>query len=103
MAAPFDSQSRRNQRNPVINSDSQPEIVIFTDRQALIESPDPFEKISFHHHCRRADETQFKTFSKDISGRFAMPHLGIDSNTVAQPDFFRLTDLNYRILRHEQS
>jgi len=102
MSASFDDQGRGNQRYRMVNRDSQPKIVIFADRQALVEPSDLFEKLFGHHDRRWAYTTQVKTPSKNISRRFAVLLLWIDSDPVSQPDFFSLTDLDFRMLLHER-
>lgn len=102
MAASLHNQGDRNQRDRVVDADSQPQIVVFTNRKTFVE-PAGFSKQPLrHHNRRRTHQTEIEAGPENITGRLGVFGLGIHPDPAANPDFFGLADLNVGVLLHER-
>ena len=96
MAAMLDDQGLFDQRHRIIASDAQPQVIVLTDRQRLIEAAAPIEQFPGHHHCRRTDKTEIETPLKNVPRWFAMLDPWIDSDTMADPNLIGLANWHFR-------
>lgn len=101
MTAALDHQSFGNQRYSVFDAHPQPKIVVFAYRKGFIETASPLEQILRQHHRRRTYQTKVKAAREDVTGRLSVNRLGIDFDSMANPDFLGLANLNFRLPGHE--
>ena len=87
----------------MFSRNAQPKIVIFADRQSFIESANPVEQPTRHHHSRGADQAKLKATTKNVSRRFSMLHLRVDPEPSTHPNLIGLADLNSWMPLHEPS
>jgi len=101
MPSPFQDQWLGNQVHRGIHSDSEPEIVILTDRKGLVESTNLVKQLPCHHHRGGTHQTEIEAGAKDISGRFAVFFSRIHPPSPSYPELFCLADPDRRTLLHE--
>ena len=101
MSASFGNQRTVDQKNRMAQRDTEPEIIILTDRKCFVEPTYQIEQFLGHHNRGWTDQTKFQTSPKNISGGLSVPRLGIDSYAAANPDLLCLTDVHPRVSFHE--
>src|SRR5688500_15429950 len=101
MSATFDDERHGNEVDRPVCADAQPQIIILTRGEGFIKSAESCKQSSAHHYRRRAHQTPFHTTSEDITARFAMFVMGIDTHTVAYPHFISVANVYVRVLIKE--
>ncbi len=101
MPTMLDDQRRFDQRHRKITGDAQPEVVVFANRQRLVEAAAALEQFPGHHRGGRTDQTEIETALKNISRRLAMLQLRIDPHAVANPDLVGLANLHFSMALHK--
>ena len=102
MAAPLYSQCLGNQGNRMVNGDVQPEIIVFADGQALIESAKRVEQGARHHDSRWTDQAELKAATENIPRRLFMLALRVDPNSATHPNLISLANLDLRMRLQER-
>jgi hypothetical protein len=85
------------------NRDTEPQVIILTYRKRFVESACQIEQFFGHHDRGWTDQTKFQTPPKNISGGLSVPRFGIYSQTITNPNFLSLADVNPRVSFHEIS
>lgn len=101
--AALGNQRAVDQINRMSDRDTKPEIIILADWKRFVESACQIEKFFGHHHRRWTDQTKLQTALKNVPAGLSVPHFGINSHAIANPDFLGLANLHLRILFHEIS
>lgn len=101
MPSPLDHQRLIDQRDRSIPRNAKPEIVVFTDRKALVKPSQTAEQFSGHHHRGGADQTEAEAGMKDIAGGFSVPSFRVHPHAISHPDLLGLADLNLRVRFHK--
>ncbi len=102
VSSPLHNQGRTDERNQVVDPDSQPEIIIFAHRETFVEPPNLFKQTFRQHNRRRTHQAKVEARPENIAGRFCVFGLRIYPHPVANPDFLGLANLNFRVSLHER-
>ena len=100
MPSPLDHQRLIDQRDRSIPRDAKPEIVVFTDRKALVKPSQTVEQFSGHHHRGGADQTEAEAGMKDIAGRLSVSFFRVHPDAISHPYFLGLADLDLGVRFH---
>lgn len=93
VTAVFDEERLIEIQHRMARGDSKPQVIIFTGRQAFIESAHGIQEASPDQHRGRRNRAQRQTVRKNPAACFAMFFHRIHADPSADPDLIAVTDL----------
>lgn len=86
VAAAFDDECLVEEADFITRGDAQPEIVVFANRQRLVERADALEQLAAHEHGRGADDATRQTERVNRAAGFLMNLFLIHAHAATNPN-----------------